>query len=258
MVSSPPSTSLDPAACSASTCPGTKRRNRWAFSWEQNSERPGFPRRGPRTVRRGFPALRRSRESPSPSPGSATPASRCREADHGYRADARLQRILRVADLKHRLRRTRLQHSSGSTLERHVLTRAQQALRPEIFARISEKLVFHRLSYEHQLEVAESSWGDNWRSWRAGPPTNVGFSRPPFPSSKGIPSKLGARPMRDTVEKQVGDAVAECLLAGRPTDGLLAVDAARFASPSAESLQRGRGRIPDVSTGQNLWGSFCF
>ena len=47
-----------------------------------------------------------------------------------------------------------LQHSAESTLERHVLSRAQQSLRPEIFARITEKLVFHRLSYEHQLEIA--------------------------------------------------------------------------------------------------------
>jgi hypothetical protein len=48
-----------------------------------------------------------------------------------------------------------LQHSNDATLERHVLSRAQQALRPEIFARINEKLVFNRLSYEHQLEIAE-------------------------------------------------------------------------------------------------------
>jgi ATP-dependent Clp protease ATP-binding subunit ClpA len=47
-----------------------------------------------------------------------------------------------------------LQHSNDATLERHVLSRAQQALRPEIFARINEKLVFNRLSYEHQLEIA--------------------------------------------------------------------------------------------------------
>src|ERR1022692_4034897 len=47
-----------------------------------------------------------------------------------------------------------LQHSNDATLERHVLSRAQQALRPEIFARITEKLVFNRLSYEHQLEIA--------------------------------------------------------------------------------------------------------
>jgi ATP-dependent Clp protease ATP-binding subunit ClpA len=33
-----------------------------------------------------------------------------------------------------------LQHSNDATLERHVLARAQQALRPEIFARINEKL----------------------------------------------------------------------------------------------------------------------
>ena len=48
-----------------------------------------------------------------------------------------------------------LQHSNDATMERHVLSRAQQALRPEIFARITEKLVFGRLSYEHQLEIAE-------------------------------------------------------------------------------------------------------
>jgi ATP-dependent Clp protease ATP-binding subunit ClpA len=48
-----------------------------------------------------------------------------------------------------------LQHSNDATLEWHVLSRAQQALRPEIFARITEKLVFNRLSYEHQLEIAE-------------------------------------------------------------------------------------------------------
>src|SRR5271169_3377585 len=40
-----------------------------------------------------------------------------------------------------------LQHSNDATLERHVLSRAQQALRPEIFARINEKLVFNRLGY---------------------------------------------------------------------------------------------------------------
>jgi ATP-dependent Clp protease ATP-binding subunit ClpA len=48
-----------------------------------------------------------------------------------------------------------LQHSTEATLERHVLTRAEQSLRREIFARIDEKLVFHRLNYDQQLEVAE-------------------------------------------------------------------------------------------------------
>src|SRR5258708_40208426 len=47
-----------------------------------------------------------------------------------------------------------IQHSTHATMERHVLTRAQQSLRPEMFARITEKLVFNRLSYDDQLEIA--------------------------------------------------------------------------------------------------------
>src|SRR5690242_6636175 len=47
-----------------------------------------------------------------------------------------------------------VQHSTQATMERHVLTRAQQSLRPEIFARITEKLVFNRLTYDDQLEIA--------------------------------------------------------------------------------------------------------
>src|ERR1035441_8549843 len=48
-----------------------------------------------------------------------------------------------------------LQYSTPATMERHVLTRAQQLMRPELYARITEKLVFSRLSYDHQLEIAQ-------------------------------------------------------------------------------------------------------
>jgi hypothetical protein len=37
-------------------------------------------------------------------------------------------------------------------MERHVLAKAQQSLRPELFARITEKLVFNRLSYDVRLK----------------------------------------------------------------------------------------------------------
>ena len=121
-----------------------------------------------------------------------------------------------------------LQHSSESTLERHVLTRAQQALRPEIFARINEKLVFHRLSYEHQLEIAEKFLGRELAFLaERGHRLTLDPTVLPFLVRKGFHPKLGARPMRDTVEKQVGDAVAECLLAGRPASGRLSVDEPR-------------------------------
>ena len=48
-----------------------------------------------------------------------------------------------------------LQHSSFATMERHILARAQQSLRPELFARITEKLVFDRPSYDVQLDIAK-------------------------------------------------------------------------------------------------------
>ena len=117
-----------------------------------------------------------------------------------------------------------LQHSSEATLERHVLTRAQQALRPEVFARISEKLVFHRLSYEHQLEIAQKFLEREIRFLGdQGHTLELDTSVLPFLVRKGFHPKLGARPMRDAVEKLVGDAVAERLLAGREANGRLCV-----------------------------------
>lgn len=118
-----------------------------------------------------------------------------------------------------------LQHSNEATLERHVLTRAQQALRPEIFARVNEKLVFHRLSYEHQLEIAEKFLSREIEFLAArGHRIELDKTALPFLVRKGFHPKLGARPMRDAVEKLVGDAVAECLLTGRSACGILAHD----------------------------------
>jgi ATP-dependent Clp protease ATP-binding subunit ClpB len=121
-----------------------------------------------------------------------------------------------------------LQYSNEATLERHVLTRAQQTLRPEIFARVNEKLVFHRLSYEHQLEIAEKFLSREIEFLAArGHALELDKTALPFLVRKGFHPKLGARPMRDAVEKLVGDAVTECLLAGRTGTGVLAHDEAR-------------------------------
>ena len=118
-----------------------------------------------------------------------------------------------------------LQHSNDATLERHVLTRAQQALRPEIFARINEKLVFHRLSYEHQLEIAEKFLSREIEFLAArGHKLELDKTVLPFLVRKGFHPKLGARPMRDAVEKLVGDAVVDSLLNERDACGFLAVD----------------------------------
>jgi ATP-dependent Clp protease ATP-binding subunit ClpB len=121
-----------------------------------------------------------------------------------------------------------LQHSSEATLERHVLSRAQQALRPELFARISEKLVFHRLSYEHQLEIAQKFLTREIEFLAGrGHTLQLDVSVLPFLVRKGFHPKLGARPMRDAVERLVGDAVAERILSARTACGVLGVDEAR-------------------------------
>jgi ATP-dependent Clp protease ATP-binding subunit ClpB len=121
-----------------------------------------------------------------------------------------------------------LQHSNDATLDRHVLTRAQQALRPEIFARVNEKIVFHRLSYEYQLEIAEKFLAREIEFLAAqGHKLELEKTVLPFLVRKGFHPKLGARPMRDAVEKLVGDAVAECLLGVRQACGQLGVDEAR-------------------------------
>ena len=121
-----------------------------------------------------------------------------------------------------------LQHSNDATMERHVLSRAQQALRPEIFARITEKLVFNRLSYEHQLEIAEKFLAREVE-FLAGRGHKLELDKAvlPFLVRKGFHPKLGARPMRDAVEKQIGDALAGHLLAEKNSGGILQVDESR-------------------------------
>jgi ATP-dependent Clp protease ATP-binding subunit ClpB len=117
-----------------------------------------------------------------------------------------------------------VQHSTQATTERHVLTRAQQSLRPEIFARITEKLVFNRLTYDDQLEIArlllvsELKFMQN-KGYKLEPTDAV----LPFLVRRGYHPRLGARPMRDAVEKLLGDAVTEFLLSGKENYGSLDV-----------------------------------
>src|SRR5580698_7186190 len=118
-----------------------------------------------------------------------------------------------------------VQHSTHATMERHVLTRAQQSLRPEMFARITEKLVFNRLSYDDQLEIARLLLTNELKFLRdKGHELAPHESVLPFLVRRGFHPKLGARPMRDAIEKYVGDAVSTDLLTGGDGSGLLTVD----------------------------------
>jgi ATP-dependent Clp protease ATP-binding subunit ClpB len=110
-------------------------------------------------------------------------------------------------------------------MERHVLTRAQQSLRPEMFARITEKLVFNRLTYEDQLEIASLLLTNELKFLSdKGHALTPRESVLPFLVRRGFHPKLGARPMRDAIEKLVGDAVSTDLLTGGKACGQLLVE----------------------------------
>lgn len=118
-----------------------------------------------------------------------------------------------------------LQHSSFATMERYVLARAQQTMRPELYARINEKLVFTRLSYDIQLEIAQMLLAAELAFLRAkGIELEADAAVLPFLVRHGYHPRLGARPMRDAVEKLIGDAVADALLAGNSGGGRLIAD----------------------------------
>jgi ATP-dependent Clp protease ATP-binding subunit ClpB len=98
-------------------------------------------------------------------------------------------------------------------MERHVLAKAQRTLRPELYARITEKLVFNRLSYDVQMEIARLHIARELSFLRdKGFDPTFGPSVVSFLMQRGFHLRLGARPLRDTIEKHLRGAVADALL----------------------------------------------
>jgi len=106
-----------------------------------------------------------------------------------------------------------LQHAPLATMERHVLAKAQRSFRPELFARITEKLVFGRLSYDVQLEIAQQILASELEFLaEKGLAVSCSPAVLPFLVQRGYHPRLGARPMRDAAEKHVRDAASNACL----------------------------------------------
>lgn len=147
------------------------------------------------------------------------------------------------------------QHSSFATMERHVLTRAQQWLRPELYARITEKLVFQRLSYEVQTDIARLMLSRHLAMLETKGHCLVAEPEVlPFLIRHGFHPRLGARPLRDTIERLVGDAVAASLLNGGCGNGFLVVNSDQSLGVNAKPFAAsGEGTLclqPSVGSNQ--------
>lgn len=115
-----------------------------------------------------------------------------------------------------------------SSVKRTVLMRAQQELRPELYGRITEKVVFARLDYATQREICEHLIAtERLRLGRLGHAITVAPEAVEFLIREGHSTKFGARPMRGAVERFLQDAVAADLLAGGRGVGALTVHANR-------------------------------
>ena len=115
-----------------------------------------------------------------------------------------------------------------ATVERTVLMRVGQQLRPELFVRVTEKIVFARLGYPTQREICEQLIADEGERLRGlGNAIEVGPDAVEFLIREGYHKTLGARPMRGAVERHLQDAVAHSILAGESGSGRVAVNGAR-------------------------------
>jgi len=115
-----------------------------------------------------------------------------------------------------------------ATVERTVLMRVGQQLRPELFVRVTEKIVFARLDYPTQREICEQLIADECERLRGlGHAIEVGLDAVEFLIREGYHRTLGARPMRGAVERHLQDAIAGSILAGKSGGGRVSVNNSR-------------------------------
>ncbi len=107
----------------------------------------------------------------------------------------------------------RMESSAFATIERTVLRRVDQVLRPELVARINEKLVFNRLPYAIQREICELMIErERTRLSTLGFAIEVDAATIEKLVREGYHRTLGARPMRNTVDRYLQELVVTPVL----------------------------------------------
>jgi ATP-dependent Clp protease ATP-binding subunit ClpB len=107
----------------------------------------------------------------------------------------------------------RMQSAPFASIERTVLARVGQQLRPELVGRMTEKVVFARLPYAVQREICEAMIaGELARLRGQGHDLKITPADVETILRAGFHKTLGARPMRGAVERFLQDRVAAGLL----------------------------------------------
>ena len=111
----------------------------------------------------------------------------------------------------------------------HVQTQAKKELRPELLNRFDALVVFHPLEIEHQQAVL-SLHLQSYLEWLNTRGYQVASSPAVerFLLLRGFDRQYGARPLRRTLRRLIGDAILEDLKRGKLGSGTLAVSKDRL------------------------------
>jgi ATP-dependent Clp protease ATP-binding subunit ClpA len=120
----------------------------------------------------------------------------------------------------------RMETAPFASIERTVLARVNQTLRPELVGRVMDKVVFSRLDFATQRVICEQMVAvENARLRGLGYCLEVGPGAIEFLIRLGYHKTLGARPMRGVVERCLQEAIARALLEGGNGSGQIMVEA---------------------------------
>jgi len=115
--------------------------------------------------------------------------------------------------------------ASGSTQLDGALESAREQLAPELWGRLDEKLVFSPLSRDHVRRIAELQLAESARSIFGEREVSLEWDESVTEvllENGGFSPESGARGMRQTIQRLVEGPVAERILAGELTSGVVA------------------------------------
>jgi ATP-dependent Clp protease ATP-binding subunit ClpA len=148
----------------------------------------------------------------------------------------------------------RSKHLNFTQIEKYILAQVATHFRPEFLGRINAKLVFNKLSYGTQLEIARFNL-EKESGFLAGRGHHILFDEGvlTFLIQKGFDKYLGARPLRDAMEKFIRAPIAEHLIEKEA----LTAHGAMSVHPSKSRLTFHPAEVENQALGRPFRGADC-